>query len=242
MIGVKEKLFEAASISHNVLRHIVQWTVTFVHVFNLQENGYQSQEHPFKAFACFLKLLCFQALVFSKFSCTQLPPYCKFYPCWLNSSTLALCLQLETISYDQNLCFLSAFTDLPERCVSKFWRFYASSIKMHLGWFRSVHRLQFQKREKSWWRNIEEYPPVDCSPWRGVCTWTCWRRRRVLSSSCYRPTLIITTSSLVCLLVCLSVCLSVCLFSGANVYWNLNTVASLHHSLPANAAAKFHLK
>ena len=82
MIGIKEKLFKASGISHDILRHIVQRTVTLVHVLNLKTGEYQ----PIfaQAFGCFLKLLCFdlnfQALVFSK-SMTLIAPYCKYYPC-----------------------------------------------------------------------------------------------------------------------------------------------------------------
>ena len=82
MIGIKEKLFKASGISHDILRHIVQRTVTLVHVLNLKAGKYQPSFA--ETFGCFLKLLSFdlhfQALVFSK-SKTLIAPYCKYYPC-----------------------------------------------------------------------------------------------------------------------------------------------------------------
>ena len=36
MVGIEKKLLEASGVSHDVLGHIVQRTVPFVHVLNLK--------------------------------------------------------------------------------------------------------------------------------------------------------------------------------------------------------------
>ena len=159
---------------------------------------------------------------------TLIAPYCKFYPCWLNFSSMFR--TGNSLTWSKHVFVFSRF-------IFKFQCFDASSVKLDwisidcqltecyliaMHWvslvLKNVWKLSFCLIIKDFrFQERKAQAPVCCSPWRGGCTWTCWRS----ISSCYRPTHIPTS------------------IATSNVY---SSFASLDRSLPAIAATNFHLK
>ena len=120
---------------------------------------------------------------------TLIAPYCKFYPCWLNFSSMFR--TGNSLTWSKHVFVFSRF-------IFKFQCFDASSVKLDwisidcqltecyliaMHWvslvLKNVWKLSFCLIIKDFrFQERKAQAPVCCSPWRGGCTWTCWRRWR----------------------------------------------------------------